>query len=81
VEDARLSVKLPRLCHKSEIRKAFFFSPCFSSSNHDPKSFPDNKIELYNNGKTREKMPSNTQIMLLAHFFKLASKKIIGRIP
>jgi phosphoglycerol transferase MdoB-like AlkP superfamily enzyme len=52
-----------------------FFSLVFSSSNHDPYEFPDNKIELYNTPKNTRENAVKYADHAIGHFFKLAKKE------
>jgi phosphoglycerol transferase MdoB-like AlkP superfamily enzyme len=52
-----------------------FFSLVFSSSNHDPYEFPDNKIELYNTPKNTRENAVKYADHSIGHFFKLAKKE------
>lgn len=51
-----------------------FFSLVFSSSNHDPFEFPDNKIELYEQPKQTRNNAAKYADYALGHFFKLAKQ-------
>lgn len=52
-----------------------FFSLVFSSSNHDPYEFPDNKIELYNSPKNTRENAVKYSDYAIGHFFKLAKQE------
>jgi phosphoglycerol transferase MdoB-like AlkP superfamily enzyme len=52
-----------------------FFSLVFSSSNHDPYEFPDNKIELYNTPKNTRENAVKYADHAIGHFFKLAKQE------
>ncbi|MBU2024922.1 MAG: LTA synthase family protein [Gammaproteobacteria bacterium] len=52
-----------------------FFSLVFSSSNHDPFEFPDNKIELYNTPKATRENAVKYSDHSIGHFFKLAKQE------
>lgn len=52
-----------------------FFSLVFSSSNHDPYEFPDNKIELYNTPKNTRENAVKYADYAIGQFFKLAKKE------
>ena len=52
-----------------------FFSLVFSSSNHDPFEFPDNKIELYNTPKATRENAVKYADHAIGHFFKLAKQE------
>lgn len=52
-----------------------FFSLVFSSSNHDPYEFPDNKIELYNSPKATRENAVKYADYAIGHFFKLAKQE------
>ncbi|NVK73085.1 MAG: LTA synthase family protein [Oceanospirillaceae bacterium] len=52
-----------------------FFSLVFSSSNHDPYEFPDNKIELYNSPKATRENAVKYADHAIGHFFKLAKQE------
>ncbi len=52
-----------------------FFSLVFSSSNHDPYEFPDNKIELYNTPKNTRENAVKYADHAVGHFFELAKKE------
>ncbi|MDE8603083.1 LTA synthase family protein [Marinomonas sp. RSW2] len=52
-----------------------FFSLVFSSSNHDPYEFPDNKIKLYNTPKNTRENAVKYADHAIGHFFKLAKKE------
>jgi len=52
-----------------------FFSLVFSSSNHDPYEFPDNKIALYNSPKNTRENAVKYADHSIGHFFKLAKQE------
>ncbi|WP_417527416.1 LTA synthase family protein [Marinomonas shanghaiensis] len=52
-----------------------FFSLVFSSSNHDPFEFPDNKIELYNTPKATRENAVKYADHAIGHFFRLAKQE------
>ena len=52
-----------------------FFSLVFSSSNHDPYEFPENKIELYNTPKATRENAVKYADYSIGHFFKLAKQQ------
>ena len=52
-----------------------FFSLVFSSSNHDPYEFPDNKIEQYNTPKNTRENAVKYADHAIGHFFKLATQE------
>ena len=52
-----------------------FFSLVFSSSNHDPFEFPDNKIELYNSPKATRENAVKYSDHSIGHFFRLAKQE------
>lgn len=52
-----------------------FFSLVFSSSNHDPYEFPDNKIELYNTPKATRENAVKYADHAIGHFFRLAKQE------
>lgn len=49
-----------------------FFSLVFTSSNHDPFEFPDNRIELYEQPKQTRNNAAKYADYALGHFFNLA---------
>lgn len=51
-----------------------FFSLVFSSSNHDPFEFPDNKIELYEQPKQTRNNAAKYADHAVGEFFKLAKR-------
>ena len=51
-----------------------FFSVVFSSSNHDPYEFPDNRIELYDEDKNTRNNAVKYADFALGEFFKKAKK-------
>ncbi len=51
-----------------------FFSLVFSSSNHDPFEFPDDKIKLYEQPKATRNNSSKYADYAIGHFFDLAKK-------
>ena len=51
-----------------------FFSLVFSSSNHDPFEFPDNKIELYEQPKATRNNAAKYADFALGEFFKQAKQ-------
>ncbi|KIE97074.1 hypothetical protein AP5651_00976 [Actinobacillus pleuropneumoniae] len=51
-----------------------FFSLVFSSSNHDPFEFPDDKIELYEQPKQTRNNAAKYADFAIGHFFELAKK-------
>ncbi len=51
-----------------------FFSLVFSSSNHSPFDFPENKIELYNQPKSSRENAAKYSDYALGKFFKAAKK-------
>lgn len=51
-----------------------FFSLVFTSSNHDPFEFPDNKIELYEQPKQTRNNTAKYADFALGYFFELAKK-------
>ena len=52
-----------------------FFSLVFSSSNHDPFEFPENKIELYNSPQATRENAVKYADYAIGHFFKLAKQE------
>ncbi|SMB85951.1 Phosphoglycerol transferase MdoB [Pasteurella testudinis DSM 23072] len=51
-----------------------FFSLVFTSSNHDPFEFPDNKIELYEQPKQTRNNAAKYADFALGYFFEMAKK-------
>ena len=51
-----------------------FFSLVFTSSNHDPFEFPDNKIELYEQPKQTRNNAAKYADFALGYFFDMAKK-------
>lgn len=75
VSDEDLFTKANRdFVEKSKNGKPFF-SLVFSSSNHDPYEFPDNKIALYNAPKNTRENAVKYADHSIGHFFKLAKNE------
>ncbi|MFC0308249.1 LTA synthase family protein [Gallibacterium trehalosifermentans] len=72
VSDEDLFIRADEEFRKLQQQGKPFFSLVFSSSNHDPFEFPDNKIELYEQPKATRNNAAKYADFAIGEFFKRA---------
>lgn len=75
VSDEDLYNKADQVFSELHSKNKPFFSIVFSSSNHDPFEFPDNKIELYDQEKNTRNNAVKYADYAIGEFFKKAKKQ------
>ncbi|MFC0324039.1 LTA synthase family protein [Gallibacterium melopsittaci] len=74
VSDEDLFIRADEEFRKLQQQGKPFFSLVFSSSNHDPFEFPDNKIELYEQPKATRNNAAKYADFAIGEFFKRAKQ-------